>query len=62
MDAVIVVTIISLCVSEILPLIHNTSANGILHFLLVVCKDFLNQTVDRDTPPIQKLDGGEGTT
>ena len=49
MDALTVVTVISLCISEILPLVHNTSANGILHFLLVICKDLL-EVIDKKEP------------
>ena len=65
MDALTVLTLISLCISELLPLIHNTTANGILHFVLVSCKDII-EVIDKkeeDThisiPPSSTQDGSK---
>jgi len=48
MDVITVVTIISLCISEVLPLVHNTTANGILHFLLLTCKGIIGALEKED--------------
>jgi hypothetical protein len=55
MDAITVLTIVGLCISEILPLIHNTTANGILHFLLVTCKDII-EVIEKKEVVDTKLD------
>ena len=55
MDAITVLTIVGLCISEILPLIHNTTANGILHFWLVTCKDII-EIIEKKEVVQTKLD------
>jgi hypothetical protein len=55
-DLTMIVTLLCLIVSEALPLIHSTQANGIVHLVLVVCNQIINQIKDPVPVPVATVD------